>query len=391
MKETMRIYLTLRFLSLFGLSLSSATYVIFLQSRGLNLFEANLMNVACWLTLCLFQIPTGLLADVFGRKLSFLISCLLLSVDGIIYGSSYTMAGFILSEILAALGLTFASGAFEAWVVDRLKEQGYTGTQKMITTRSQIAAQAGSILGGVTGGFLGGINLSLPWYTMSGVFMLVGVYALLAMKENFTTNPDRAKDRLLQWRPTFPSSLRFLRQSKTLHFVLAIDVVMACAMQPLNMFWQPYFKQVFGETELLGFLKAGIALSIMAGAFLVMRWGGVQSPPQLLIRILLLLGVVVVLTSLLPPGILVLAPFLLHEVLRGMYEPVKTAYQQEQLPDAERATIASIISMVVGLAGAVGLFISGFIAEYVSISTSWIVSGIGFILIAGYHARKEKK
>jgi len=391
MKETMRIYLTLRFLSLFGLSLSSATYVIFLQSRGLNLFEANLMNVACWLTLCLFQIPTGLLADVFGRKLSFLISCLLLSVDGIIYGSSYTMAGFILSEILAALGLTFASGAFEAWVVDRLKEQGYTGTQKMITTRSQIAAQAGSILGGVTGGFLGGINLSLPWYTMSGVFMLVGVYALLAMKENFTTNPDRAKDRLLQLRTTFHSSLRFLRQSKTLHFVLAIDVVMACAMQPLNMFWQPYFKQVFGETELLGFLKAGIALSIMAGAFLVMRWGGVQSPPQLLIRILLLLGVVVVLTSLLPPGILVLAPFLLHEVLRGMYEPVKTAYQQEQLPDAERATIASIISMVVGLAGAVGLFISGFIAEYVSISTSWIVSGIGFILIAGYHARKEKK
>lgn len=391
MKETMRVYLTLRFLSSVGMSVMGATYVVFLQSRGLNLFQVNLVNVVCWVTMFFFQVPTGLVADVFGRKLSFLISCVLLTIDGVIYGLSQTMTGFVISEILAALGMTFASGAFEAWVVARLKEHGYTGSQSLITSRSNLVGSLGTAVGGLIGGVLGSINLAIPWFAMSGVMTVTGLYALVAMKETIAVDAARGLARWLRLKSTFCASLRYLYRSKELHFILFVDAVVIFAVQPLNMYWQPFFKELWSTTQPLGVLKAVIALLFMFAAYLVMRFGTGENTKQSIVRLVALIGGLCLASGLITSHLVVLLPFLLHDFVRGLYEPIKSAYLQEHLPDAERATIASMISMILGLTGALGLFVSGLVAEHVSISASWCVSGLCFIFVALYYARKLKR
>ena len=88
MKETVRHYLLLKSVSAFGVSFISAVYVTFLISKGLNLFEVNLVNFVFFTTLFICEIPTGAFADVFGRKLSFVISCMLFALGMFVYGTA---------------------------------------------------------------------------------------------------------------------------------------------------------------------------------------------------------------------------------------------------------------------------------------------------------------
>src|SRR6185369_4258736 len=104
-----------------GMSIISAIYVTFLIHNGLNLFQVNLVNAIFFLTLFLCEIPTGAFADIFGRKTSFVAACGMLCASMFVYGSSHTFFGFVLAEMLGAVGTTFRSGAFQAWLVDSLK------------------------------------------------------------------------------------------------------------------------------------------------------------------------------------------------------------------------------------------------------------------------------
>jgi MFS family permease len=100
--------------SIGGNSLTCAVYVTFLMSNGLNLLQVNLINAVFFFTLFVCEIPTGAYADIFGRKSSFVLACALMSASMFVYGSSHTFVGFIIAEILAAIGGTFRSGAFQA-------------------------------------------------------------------------------------------------------------------------------------------------------------------------------------------------------------------------------------------------------------------------------------
>src|SRR3989344_4988983 len=115
-KETIRHYLLLKSVSAFSISFIAAVYVTFLISKGLNLFEVNLVNFVFFTTLFICEIPTGAVADVFGRKVSFVCSCFLYALGMFIYSASNSFWGFALAEMTAAIGNTFASGAFQAWL-----------------------------------------------------------------------------------------------------------------------------------------------------------------------------------------------------------------------------------------------------------------------------------
>src|SRR3989344_7989541 len=103
-KQTFRCYLMLSFLTKFGISFIAAVYVTFLMSQGLNLFEVNMVNFVFFITMFVCEIPTGAIADVFGRKTSFVCSCFLYAVGMFVYAASQSFWGFVLAEMISAVG-----------------------------------------------------------------------------------------------------------------------------------------------------------------------------------------------------------------------------------------------------------------------------------------------
>lgn len=382
-KHTIWLYLTLKALSTFGVSFISAVYVTFLITRGLNLFEVNLVNAVFFATLFIFEIPTGALADVFGRKASFVASCLLWGISMFLYSSAHTFAGFAGAELVAAIGATLSTGAFQAWLVDKLAHHGHSGSLSRIFAREQQVVSGLSIAGGVLGAFLGGISLALPWIVGGTVMLATGVTAQMTMREEyFVPQKFSFSAGLAALKRTVKASIDYGIRHKTIRFILVIGGIQFLAVMAPNMQWQPLFlPHLPGKTE-LGYLWAGMAASMILGAQLApwfLRKVASEKKALIVSQVIIGLGLLTAVATKL--FAIALPAFLMHELARGAFRPLKDQYLHDNIPSKERATLVSFESVSHHIGGLVGLIASGFIAQSLGIPWAWTLSGL--VLIAG--------
>lgn len=372
-----------------GLQIISAVYTTFLMKNGLNLLQVNLVNAVFFTTLFICEIPTGAFADVFGRKSSYVASAVLISLSMFIYGASSGFAGFLCAEIVAAISITFKTGAFQAWLVDSLKHHGYEGPLNKIFGRASLANQIGGGLGAIVGAYLASAKPSLPWFVGGAVMAGVALLAQLMMREEYFVKQTLSwKNGLASMYKTASSSLRYGAENKAVRFILVITFVQIYSVQSLNMYWQPFFRDFRVRDEHLGFLFTGMMIFIALGAFVASRVNAEGKERKIIVWSMACVGVAVILSAVSPILPLVLIFFMIHESGRGFWAPMADSYLQQRIPSDERATITSFCGMAPHIGGVAGLVLSGLIAELWSISTAWIMAGVTLILGA-YFVRKN--
>lgn len=382
-KQTIRYYLLLKGMSMFGISFISAVYVTFLLSRGLDLFQVNLVNLVFFTTLFLCEIPTGAFADVFGRKHSFVISCLLFGLGMYVYSVSHSFWAFALAEAVSAVGNTFSSGAFQAWAVDKLKHHGHEGSLASLFAKEQQIGHTVGIIGALAGAFLADRSMSLPWIAGGSVMVLTALLAQYIMKEEyFVRQKFSFKAGLQSMKNTIRASIDYGIKQKTVRFILILGSIQFLAVMAPNMQWQPFFGQFIAHKTTLGFLWAGMAGCLIAGSALA-PWflRKVVSEQKALVISQVIIGVgllAAVATKIFP---IALSAFLVHEIARGLFRPLKDVYLNDNIPSAERATLISFESISHHIGGMFGLVISGALAKYAGIPAAWIFAGM--ILIVG--------
>lgn len=375
-KRTIQLYFLFSALYALSFSFIGATYVIFLLARGLNLFEVNLVNVVFYLMVFAFEIPTGAIADVFGRKKSFVISCFITAGANFIYAASHSFWGFALAEATAAVGMTFATGAFQAWLVDRLKYFNYAESLKLIFAREQQITQCSFIVGTIIGAYIAEINIALPWIFGGIVFFITGVLAAIILKEEYFARPRFSlKQNLHLLQTTVKTSAAYCRGNKNVLFIMLAGAIFCFATQAPNMQWQPFFAEFLSDKKHLGFISAGIFISIMLGSTVSVRYFSCCNERTGLIIASALSGAFIVATAVCAAFLPALIFFMSHELCRGIYRPIKETYLNNNIPSDKRATIISFEAMALHLGGAAGLITSGLFAEYASISSAWLISG----------------
>lgn len=380
--KTVRQYYLLSFLaSAGGMQIISAVYTTFLMKYGLNLFQVNLVNAAFFTTLFICEIPTGVFADVFGRKSSYVASAALMSVSMFVYGSSHSLAGFLSAEMIAAIGMTFRTGAFQAWLVDSLKHHGYEGTFNKIFGRASLYNQIGGGIGAITGAYLSVKNPALPWFVGSIGMALVTILAFFIMREEyFVRIPFSWKGGFRSIHDTAISSIRYGSQDKAVRFILIVTFVQIYSVQALNMYWQPFFRNLQIKDEHLGFVFTGMMFFIAFGAFIASRINAEGKERKIILGSMIYVGVTVSLAAISPMLSVAVLWFLLHESGRGFWAPMSDSYLHQRIPSHQRASISSFCGMAPHIGGAVGLVISGAIAQTFGITVAWIVAGIVLII-----------
>jgi len=180
-------YFTLAGLYTLSAALIWGVNTLFLLNAGLSFFEVFIANAAFSAGMVVFEIPTGVVADTLGRRISFLLSVSVLGATTLMYvGLAQVGAGvvgFALVSVLMGLGFTFYSGAMEAWLVDALHATGYRGLLDRVFARGQQITGAAMLVGTVGGGLLGQIDLSLPYLVRSGLLAAVFVVAFVVMHD----------------------------------------------------------------------------------------------------------------------------------------------------------------------------------------------------------------
>jgi MFS family permease len=377
-------YFTLTGLYTLSAALIWGVNTLFLLDAGLSFFEVFVANAAFSAGMVLFEVPTGVVADTLGRRVSFLLSLVVLAATTLLYvGLAEVDAGivpFALVSVGIGLGYTFYSGAMEAWLVDALGATGYEGLLDRVFARGQQVTGVAMLVGTVGGGFLGQIDLSLPYLARAALLLAVfGVAYVVMFDLGFA--PRRVG------RSELPSTIaRNARAGVELGWRqrgLRL-LILASAVQLGFFTWafyasQPYLLSLLDSDAIwvAGLVAAAIALSTIVGNQLVTvasRFCGRRT--TLLLGAAAVQTVAAVAVGLAGSFWLALAALLLVTASIGVTSPVRSAYLHQVVPSEQRATVVSFDSMVSnvgGIGGQVGL---GALGEARSVGSAFVVGGL---------------
>jgi len=337
----------------------------------------------------LFEVPTGVIADTWGRRASYLLGTITLAGSTLLYYFMWqTNAPFwawALVSALLGLGFTFFSGAVEAWLVDALQFAGYEGELESVFGRGQMVGGVAMLGGSVAGGVIAqATSLGVPFLLRVGVLGVMFAVAFAVMKDvGFT--PARSRHPLGDMKRVFSASIDHGLRNPPVRWVMLSAPFSAGVAIYAFYALQPYLLELYGNEK--AYSVAGLAAAIAAGAQIL---GGYLTPR---IRGLftrrtsaLISGTaatVMLLASLGFTTSFALALFLV--VLWGLVfaavMPIRQAYLNGMIPSEQRATVLSFDSLM-GNTG--GVFIQpalGKSADVWSYGTSYVI-GAGFQALA---------
>jgi MFS family permease len=370
-------YLIFNGLFSFALSFFFATYVPFLTEKGMNLFQINIINAFFMGFIVFSEMPTGSFADRFGRHRSLALSCFLLSISFVIYYLSQSFYLFILAEVVGAIGQTFASGAAEAWLVDSLKARNEYHLKEKVFRQELTSKSIGVIIGCLSGSFLGGIDLSLPWLAAALFMFITGLLALIFIKENYAAELTISRQTSCLSNQ-IKEAWHYGIKNKELMYIMSFGAIMAFSVQALNMQWPLVFKDNYGFNSLqLGFIFVGISLTSAGGgrfSKFLKQW--LKNEKTTIVLPQLITAVAIIFCAKSGSLALFTGTFMLHEFGRGIFSPLKQSYVNNRLPSEQRATLLSLESMLVKFGALIGLIISGLLAQNFSIRWTWLFSGL---------------
>ena len=386
-RRVRRTFLTLTLLSTLAASFIWGINTLFLLDAGLSNGQAFAANAFFTAGQVLFEVPTGAVADTWGRRTSYLLGAATLLLATLLYLAMWRMRapmwGWAGASVLLGLGFTFFSGATEAWLVDALDASGAKAQLESVLARAQTVSGAAMLVGSVAGGFIAQVtNLGVPYMVRSALLGVTLVVAFVAMKDlGFT--PD-GKQPMTRMRRLLRESVDSgLRNPPVRWVMLAAPFTMGVGIYAFYSM-QPYLLQLYGDPQAFGI--AGLAAATVAGT--EMAAGFLAPYVRRLFRRrthALLLSAAVGVVSLGLLGLVrsfwvALALLMVSELVEWSTRPLRQAYLNDLIPSSRRATVLSFDNLMGSLGGVVAQPALGRLADVRGYATSYVVGA--FIQVA---------
>lgn len=392
-KDVQRTYITLVLLQTLAASLIWGVNTLFLLDAGLSITEAFVANAAFTAGMVIFEIPTGVIADAAGRRVSFILGAATLLVTTMAYlGLWYYEANiwwWILVSALIGLGFTFFSGATEAWLVDALDATGYDQPVEMVFGKGQTTTGAATLVGTIGGGFLASINFGVP-YAVRSILLIAVIVAAWRSMHDIGFEPHREGSIKEEVKSILKASITHgFRNPPVRMFLLAAPFSFGIGIWVFYAF-QPYLLELFGDpnaTYLAGIAAAVFALAQMAGGasvgFVRRRF---KSRTTVLIGAIVIGTVAIIGVGLaeklaIPAGFWVaIALLTVTALLWALAGPLQQAYLNAVIPSQQRATVLSFASLTGSAGGVVSQPLLGRAADIYSLGTGYVIAGFLYLL-----------
>ena len=384
--NALTIYTILEFASSLLFSLIFTVNMIYhVKTVGLSPLQLVLVGTILEATVFIFEIPTGVLADVKSRRLSVIIGYALTGLAFVVEGSLPFFWSIALAQVCWGLGFTFTSGATQAWIADELgaEDAGFA------FLRGAQAGQIGSLAAIPISIALGSIAIALPIVTGGGLFVLLAAFLALAMpEEGFTPSPAGDRTTSAMMRKTVRDARQLTRRHPILRALLVIGLFYGLYSEGFDRLWTAHVL----ENAMLPWLQSadpvvwmgivrGLGLVVCLAATEVTRRRVDITRPAILGRVLMLnAGLIVV--ALASFGLartfwLGIILYWLIGVLRSIHRPLYDAWYNQRIDDPQvRATMFSVTSQVDAIGQVGGGPVVGAIGNAVSIRAALVASAL---------------
>jgi MFS family permease len=396
-----RIYLTLLLGNTLAASFIWGINTIFLLDAGLSNLEAFAANAFFTVGMVVFEVPTGIVADTVGRRASYLLGTVTLTVTTLLYVLLWELKApfweWAAVSMLLGLGFTFFSGAVEAWLVDALQATGFTGSLDSVFAKGQVVNGVAMLTGSVAGGYIAQVtSLGVPFLLRGAVLLVMFALAFAVMRDvGFT--PRRGGRLTTEMRAIASASVEHGWRVPAVKWIMLSSVFTGGVGFYVFYALQPYLLELVGRPEAYGI--AGLVAAIVAGADIV---GGLAAPwmrrlfhrrTSALLAAEAVGTVTLALMGALEHFWVVLGLIVVWGLLSSAALPIRRAYLNGMIPSAQRATILSFDSLLGSSGGVAVQPALGRAADVWGYATSYAlgaaINAFALPFIALSRARKE--
>lgn len=339
----------------FGFGLASALAwtlmgLYYVQNAGLEPFQLLIVGAVLEAACFLLEIPTGVIADVYSRRLSVILACLFLGL-GMLMVAAFPQFWLLLAAmVVCAVGYTCLSGAFQAWLADEI---GETEAGRAYLVGSQWN-RLGGIIGILSTAFLATFSLPLPIFLGGMVMLLLATYLWLFMPENgFKSLPLAERRRWSALTATLSHGVGEVRRSRVLTLLVAVSLLFGASGEVVERLKDFHLLKGIGLPASIppAYVFAGLALiAYVLGLGLTNMLIRTLHADEFGRAVKVLQGMIVLSITLMllfayaPTFWLAATALVLYSVANSLYGPLYNVWLNQGLDSRSRATVNSIAS-----------------------------------------------
>ncbi len=327
---------------------------IFLLDAGLSNLEAFAANAFFTAGMVVFEVPTGIVADTIGRRVSYLLGTVTLSASTVLYVLLWQLEApfwqWAVASMLLGLGFTFFSGAVEAWLVDALTATGFTGELESVFGRGQVVTGAAMLSGSLAGGLIAAqTNLGVP-FLLRGLVLFVMFIVAYRLMHDVGFTPEKGGRPLAEMRKVASASIDYGWRVPAVKWLM-VEALFTGGVGIYAFYaLQPYLLELYGDPE--AYQIAGLVAAIIAGAQIL---GGVAAPrirrlfhrrTSALIGIAALSSGTLALIGVVEDFWAVVGLIVVWGLMFAATMPIRQTYLNGLIPSRQRATILSFDSLM---------------------------------------------
>lgn len=364
---------------------------------GLDPLQLVLVGTVLEATCFLFEVPTGVVADVYSRRVSILIGVALIGLGFLLEGSVPMFWAVIGAQVLWGIGYTFTSGATEAWITDEIGDDA-TGP---VFLRSGQMGLIGGLLGTLCSIGLGLWHIQAPM-VLAGVGMLLLAMVLLVVmpERHMHETPPAERSTMGHMLETTRAGFRLAMDRPVVKTIIAISLIGGLASEAFDRLQVPSvidrfdFPTVFGnDGPVLWFGISGVVstlLGLLASEVFKRRNPEALGPgvPARLLAVCSAIQVVAVVVFVLSGNLwLVFAMLWVRTMVWAIAGPVESAWLNRNLEPASRATVISMTGQANAIGQVAGGPALGWVGNAVSIRAALLASAAVMTPVVALYGR----
>jgi len=379
------IYYVISATTAFCFDLAFTTSAIYrFETAGLNPLQLVLVGTVLELSVFIFEIPTGIVADLYSRRISIIIGYGMIGLGLALEGSFPLFATILLAQLIWGTGYTFTSGALDAWLADELGEENLA----QVYLRGSQLAQIATIAGIVVGVSIATVALNIPFLIGGGGLVLMAGFLTLCMPETKFVPASRSERNT--WHKmvaAFREGMGVINKRPLLLTILGITFVGGLYSEAVDRLWEAHFLANF-KFPALGQLDALYWFALINVGTMLISIGGTEYVRRVVDRMedhtavrLLVVQTGVLAISLLAFGLATGFPMALIAygtlaVARHVGSPIYRAWVNRGIDPAVRATVLSVIGQMDAIGQTLGGPLIGSMATRFGLRAAMIVASL---------------
>lgn len=349
-----------------SIALTEAIWMLFLAHRGMNLVQIGLLESIFHVTSLAMELPTGMIADRFGRRISRISGRVMALLSTLVMLTSHSFWGFLFAFVLTAISYNLESGAGDALIYDSMLELGVENDYMKVKGRQEACFQISRMSSLVLGGFVAMYSYDLAY------ILTLGVHSLTIFQAFGFVEPTIGKREKCDQ----PSNM-------TLHIKESLEVIWAhkhvlryiLFIEMFSMFMTTTYFYLQNSMKYQGISEGMIGISLAIGSILgllsstqVHKWEKYFGPRWIIWTSSIIAIICFAWNGFTPYTVL---GYLGLAFVDGMLFVTFCDYINQLIPSSHRATLLSFQAMIFSAFMIIFFPIFGAIAEHVSFETAF--------------------